>query len=188
MKTVYFDVDTQLDFLYPAGALYAPGAERIVENVAALNRHAAVSGALLISTMDAHTENDPTFQTWPPHCVAGTWGQQKPASTLLEKRSRLPNSLGAFELTQQILLEKQEDDCFTNVHLRSLLNADRYVVYGVVTEICVKQAAVGLLKTGRRVELVTDAIRAFDDYAAQVFMKTFTSAGGILTTTKAVIV
>ena len=38
MTTVYMDVDTQLDFLCPAGALYVPGAETIVETVAALNR------------------------------------------------------------------------------------------------------------------------------------------------------
>ena len=41
MKTVFFDVDTQLDFLYPAGALYVPGAERIVPAIARLNRFAA---------------------------------------------------------------------------------------------------------------------------------------------------
>ncbi len=29
-KTVFVDVDTQIDFVYPAGALYAPGAETIV--------------------------------------------------------------------------------------------------------------------------------------------------------------
>ena len=34
MKTVFFDIDTQLDFLYPAGALYVPGAERIVPAIA----------------------------------------------------------------------------------------------------------------------------------------------------------
>jgi len=37
MSAVFFDVDTQLDFLYPAGALYVPGAESIVTRVAALN-------------------------------------------------------------------------------------------------------------------------------------------------------
>ncbi len=41
MKTVFFDIDTQIDFLYPAGSLYAPGAEAIVDRVAALNRFAA---------------------------------------------------------------------------------------------------------------------------------------------------
>ena len=40
MKTAFFDVDTQIDFLYPAGALYVPGAERIVPAIAALNRYA----------------------------------------------------------------------------------------------------------------------------------------------------
>src|SRR5471032_939182 len=29
MKNAFFDIDSQLDFLYPAGALYVPGAERI---------------------------------------------------------------------------------------------------------------------------------------------------------------
>jgi nicotinamidase/pyrazinamidase len=55
MKTVYFDIDTQLDFVMPAGSLYAPGAERIIDTIGALNRHAAQTGALLISTMDAHS-------------------------------------------------------------------------------------------------------------------------------------
>ena len=38
MNTVFLDVDTQIDFLYPAGALYVPGAEAIVPVVAKLNR------------------------------------------------------------------------------------------------------------------------------------------------------
>src|SRR5436190_23050104 len=77
MKTVFVDVDTQIDFVYPAGALYAPGAETIVPALVRLNRHAAASGIPVISTMDAHTENDPEFRHWPAHCVAGTIGQQK---------------------------------------------------------------------------------------------------------------
>ncbi len=86
MKTVFFDVDTQIDFLIPAGALYVPGAERMIEQIAALNRYAMEHGIPVISTMDAHAEDDPEFKQWPHHCVAGTLGQQKPPSTLLEKR------------------------------------------------------------------------------------------------------
>jgi nicotinamidase/pyrazinamidase len=62
------------------------------------------------------------------------------------------------------------------------LAAERYVVYGVVTEICVKCAAWGLLKTGKRVELVTDAVRSLDESAAKQMMSEFTAAGGLLTT------
>jgi nicotinamidase/pyrazinamidase len=187
MKTVFFDVDTQMDFLYPAGALYVPGAEKIVENVAALNHYAARNGIVVISDMDAHTEDDPEFQAWPPHCVAGTAGQQKPAATLLEKRVVVPNVPDELKLegVQQVLLEKQTLDCFGDVNLPALLTqleAERYVVYGVVTEICVKYAAWGLLRTGKRVELVTDAVRSLDEAAAAQMIAEFQAQGGVLTT------
>jgi nicotinamidase/pyrazinamidase len=164
-----------------------PGAEKIVDQIAVLNRFAGAQGIPLVSTMDAHTENDPEFQAWPPHCVAGSIGQRKPEATLLSQRVMVPNTLGdvAIESGQQILLEKQTFDCFTNVNLARLLErfrAERYVVYGVVAEICVKLAAWGLLKTGKRVELATDAVRSLNDAAAAAMTDAFLAAGGVLTT------
>jgi nicotinamidase/pyrazinamidase len=190
--TVFFDVDTQLDFLYPSGALYVPGAEAIVDRVAALNHCAATHGIPVISTMDAHTPDDSEFRDWPPHCITGTPGQRKPPSTLLERRVVVPNAPGLAEIdaAQQILLEKQALDCFTNVNLPALLDrlgVERCVVYGVVTEICVKFAAFGLLKTGRRAELVRDAIKDLDATAGAKMMADFTAAGGTLTTTEQVL-
>lgn len=185
--TVFFDVDTQLDFLYPAGALYVPGAEQIVARVAALNRHAAECGIPVISTVDAHTEKDPEFRSWPPHCVAGTAGQQKPAATLLERRISIPSAPlePRVEDHQQILLEKQSVDCFTNPNLAALLDrldAEHCVVYGVVTEICVKNAALGLLKSGRRVDVVTDAVRSLDNARCAQFFEDLEAAGGRVVT------
>jgi nicotinamidase/pyrazinamidase len=188
MKTLFFDVDTQIDFMFPSGALYVPGAEKILDRVAGLNRFAAMNGITVISTMDAHAEDDPEFRAYPHHCVAGTVGQQKPAATLLEDRVVVPNSPCDLA-AKQILLEKQTLDCFTNVNLARLLEvlgAERYVVYGVVTEICVKYAALRLLKTGRRVELVTDAVRSLDEGAGARMFGEFTAAGGVLTTSERV--
>jgi len=187
MKTIFVDVDTQIDFLYPAGALYVPGAECLTGTIASLNQFAAKNGIPVLSTVDAHTEDDPEFQTWPPHCVAGTVGQQKPAVTLAGKPVVVPNygDLPATDGAQQILLEKQTVDCFTNLHLLALLQrlgAERSVVYGVVTEICVKNAIFGLLKIGLKVDLVTDAIRALNSSEAVVMMEDFQRAGGTLTT------
>ena len=184
---VFFDVDTQLDFLYPAGALYVPGAESIVPQIAALNRYAAGHGIPVVSTMDAHTENDPEFRNWPPHCVAGTAGQQKPAATLLERRASIHSAPETFNLqdAQQILLEKQSVDCFTNANLPALLErlgVQGCVVYGVVTEICVRNAALGLLKSGRQVTLVTDAVRSLDETKCTQFFQEFAAAGGQLAT------
>lgn len=187
MKTVFFDIDTQIDFLYPAGALYVPGAERLLPRFEELNRFAAQQGIIVISTMDAHGENDPEFKRWPAHCVAGTLGQRKPESTLLAKRTVIPTAPGKYDIAgaQQIIIEKQELDAFTNPNLRPLLDelgADRYVVYGVVTEFCVRCAAMGLLRTGKRVEVVTDAIETLDEDYASRTLGEFTSARGKLTT------
>lgn len=187
MKTVFFDIDTQIDFLYPAGALYVPGAERLLPALAQLNRYAAEHSIPVVASMDAHAEDDAEFQEWPPHCVAGTQGQRKPADLLLERRATIPTAPGdyAIEGAQQIIVEKQTLDVFSNPNLARLLeqlDAERYVVYGVATECCVRCAITGLLKTGKHVELVEDAIREIDPAAAQRTLSEFAAAGGLLTT------
>jgi nicotinamidase/pyrazinamidase len=184
MKTVFFDIDTQIDFVYPDGALYVPGAEHILPLVGELNRHAPV----LISTMDAHSPNDPEFRIFPPHCIVGTVGQKKPSITLLDPRAIVPAP--PDENVRQWILEKQKLDCFSSPYLKPLLerfNANRYVVYGVVTEICVRHAAFGLLKTGQPVEIVTDAVKALDQQKANEMFAEFTAAGGHLTNSSAVL-
>ena len=191
MKTVFFDIDTQLDFLYPSGALYVPGAEAIVPAIARLNRLAADRQIPLISTADAHLENDMEFKTWPAHCVLGTLGQRKPAVTVLDKAVAVPctGPMLDYPDVEQFVIEKQQLDCFTNPNLPNLLKllgGERYVVYGVVTELCVKCAAMGLLKLGGRVELVSDAVRSLSDPARDQMLAEFTAAGGVLTTAGAV--
>jgi len=163
MSTAFFDIDTQLDFLFPAGALYVPKAERIVPAIARLNRYAAGHGIPVVSTTDAHAEDDPEFQIWPHHCVAGTHGQRKAEATLLDGRVVIPNRpcQVAISGARQIVVEKQNVDVFAAPHLNTVvaqLKADAFVVYGVVTEICVLFAVRGLLKTGKPVTVVTDAV------------------------------
>ncbi|MCS7043782.1 MAG: cysteine hydrolase [Bryobacteraceae bacterium] len=165
MNTAFFDIDTQIDFVFPAGALYVPGAELVLPQVSRLNRHAKQAGIPLISTADAHAENDPEFELWPPHCVAGTLGQRKPDCTL----------------TGQIVLNKQSVDCFTIPGLPDLLaqlRVEHAVVYGVVTEICVKHAVFGLLDRGIRVTLVEDAVRALDGAQAAAMIREMQARGG----------
>jgi nicotinamidase/pyrazinamidase len=185
MKSIFFDIDSQLDFLYPAGALYVPGAERIAPTIARLNRYAAAHGIPVVSTTDAHTENDPEFRSWPPHCVAGTTGQHKAEATLLEKRVVVPNRECRLMLegVQQIVVEKQHVDAFTVPNLTRIVEhfaADRFVVYGVVTEICVLFAARGLLKYGKPVTIVTDAVAALTPEASARALAEIRAGGGTL--------
>lgn len=185
MKTVFFDIDTQIDFVFPAGALYVPGAEEILPAVARLNHHAASMGSPVVSTTDAHGEDDPEFRDWPAHCVAGTVGQAKPASTLLDSRVVISTSGAVPDLggSRQIVVEKQQLDCFSNPNLPAVLerlSADGYIVYGVVTEYCVRCACMGLLRTGKPVTLVEDAVRSLDRDASRRMIDDFRAMGGRL--------
>jgi len=171
MKTVFVDVDTQIDFMFPAGALYVPGAERLLPAIARLNRFALSRGMPLISSADAHSENDPEFRQWPPHCVEGTVGQLKAPETLVGPG--------------QLIIEKQVLDVFSNPVFPAMLDrfqADRYVVYGVATDYCVRCALTGLLATGKPVILVTDAIAAVKPEEGPRAIAEFTARGGTLMT------
>jgi nicotinamidase/pyrazinamidase len=185
MKTIFFDIDTQLDFLYPAGALYVPGAERVVPVIARLNRYAAAHGIPVVSTTDAHSENDPEFKAWPPHCIAGTTGQHKAEATLLDNRVVVPNGpcIPALDAVQQIVVEKQHVNAFTVPNFARVvehLAADRFVIYGVVTEICVHFAARGLLKYGKPLTIVTDAVAELTTEASIRALADICAGGGTL--------
>ena len=163
----FFDIDTQLDFLYPAGALYAPGCERVIPWVVKLNAHAVANGIPLISTTCAHTEDPAEFQVWPPHCITGCLGQRKPSATLVGPG--------------QIIVEKNELDLFSNPEVDRILEqfaiTDCYV-YGVLTEYCVRLACMGLLARGKKVSLIREATAHLSAAEAQKTEAAFLLAGG----------
>jgi nicotinamidase/pyrazinamidase len=187
MSALFVDIDTQLDFLFPAGALYVPGAEQLIPTLAHLTRYAAAHAIPLVSTVDAHTENDPEFQSWPKHCVAGATGQHKAEPTLLARRVVVPNREGDFAIdgAQQVVVEKQTVDAFdTHTFARIVrhLDPDRIVVYGVVTEICVLHAVRGLLQFGMPLAVVTDAVRQLTNQGCRDALAEMRSRGALFAT------
>jgi len=184
------DEDTQLDFMTPAGALYVPGAERLIPALERIFAGARARGIPVLSSVDAHAENDPEFAQWPAHCVAGTLGQQKIPETLWKDRAVVPNHPG-IELpvsAPQVVVEKQTLDVFTNPNFARLLEAhpgQECVVFGVATDYCVRYAVEGLLSAGRKVAIVTDAIRAIDQEAGQRWLEGWAARGVRLTTSTA---
>ena len=79
---LFWDVDTQFDFMHPAGKLYVSGAETIISNLQRLTAFAVQHGIPIVASTDAHLETDPEFSQYPPHCLAGTSGQKKVEGTL----------------------------------------------------------------------------------------------------------
>ena len=65
--------------------------------------------------------------------------------------------------------------------------AERYVVYGVATEYCVRAAVLGLLRRGRSVALVEDAIRAVDPAQGEAALREMQAAGARLVLTDQVV-
>jgi len=153
--------------MLPGGKLYVPGAERLLPNIRRLTDAARQGRVLLISHGCYHPENDPEFKTFPPHCIRGTAGSAYVAEALTEKvviipndpEAKLPSDLSQY---QQIHLEKQTLDIFQSRHADELVkrlgDAAEFVVFGVVTEYCVRFAAKGLLERGHKVSVVKDAI------------------------------
>ncbi len=187
---VFFDVDTQVDFMRPEGNLYVPGAEQIVPNLRRLMRWARENEVPVISTADAHAPDDPEFKTWPPHCVAGTPGQQRIPETQLAAPVVIPSHDGDFRpparWAGQFILEKTSYSPEDNSHFDDLLRAlgpRRAVVFGVVTEYCVLATARALSRRGFGVDLVTDAIKSLSEEGGRKALDELTSAGVRLVTT-----
>jgi nicotinamidase/pyrazinamidase len=166
-KLILWEVDTQSDFMLPGGKLYVPGAEKLLPNIRRLTDLARQDRVFLVSHGCYHTPDDPEFKLFPPHCIKGTPGASYVAEALTgnvavipnEPETSLPKDIFHY---QQILLEKQTLDIFESRHAEELLNRlprdSEFLLFGVVTEYCVRLAALGLLKRGRKVSIVEDAI------------------------------
>lgn len=170
-KVVFWEVDAQADFMLPGGKLYIPGAEKIIPNIQRLVRGAMDAGIFLVSSGDAHPEGDPEFARFPPHCLRGTPGARIIPEGLARNSRMIPNDPSQplpqdILRSPQVVIEKQTLDVFDNPHTSELvdrLGVDaEYIVFGVVTEYCVRCAAKGLLERGRKVSVVKDAIETLD--------------------------
>jgi nicotinamidase/pyrazinamidase len=188
---VFVDIDTQRDFLEPAGALYVPGSEEIRSNLARLTRFAVDHHIPVLATACAHTPDDAEFARFPLHCLIGTRGQERIAETacdtvVLDLGERLTRSI-----PPHLTLLKRELDVFSRKDTDPLiarynLSHPTFVVYGVATDYCVRAAATGLLARHCRVAIVVDAIRGIDADAEGDVLTELARQGALLTLTDVV--
>lgn len=99
-QRILVDVDTQVDFCEPGGALFVAGAPAILDACGAMVRRAQDRGLLVVGSVDTHAFNAWEFNTnvtdgkpgpFPPHCVKGTPGWLKVAGTLADRAWFVPN-------------------------------------------------------------------------------------------------
>ncbi len=172
--TLFYDVDTQRDFLLPGGSLHIAGSERIIPALAAMTTLARRFQIRIFATTDSHRSGDLELErnggAYPDHCMSGTPGQLKIDETapldplfVLARQLRPDELAAAVAHRGELVIEKQAFDAFagnsnTAAILRELLR-DRpdVVIYGVYTEVCVNDAIRGLRALGCRIHLVADA-------------------------------
>lgn len=186
----FFDVDTQFDFMDPAGKLYVPHAEEIIPQLAQLMACARERNIPVLSSADAHAPDDPEFQIWPPHCVVGTAGQRHIKVTSLPGALTIPMRSGPFvspgKWPPQIIIEKDVYETSANPNFDAILEAlgpRRYVVFGVATEYCVRADVLALRERNKPVQLVVDAIKAITEKDGHKALEEMTAAGAELVTT-----
>jgi nicotinamidase/pyrazinamidase len=188
--TVFFDVDTQVDFMCAGGKLYVPGAEQIAPNLQRLMACARLNDVPVISTADAHAPDDPEFKTWPPHCVAGTPGQRRVPETTTPGPVVIPSRPHSFQppahWAGQFVLEKTTYAAQANPNFDAVMHAlgrRHAVVFGVATEYCVRALTLDLCRRGLQVDLVVDAIKAITPERGERALAEMAAAGAHLVTT-----
>jgi nicotinamidase/pyrazinamidase len=204
---VFWDVDTQADFMKADGKLYVPGSEEIIPVLGRLTGYAHRHGVRVIASADDHVpghrelSDSPDWQeTFPEHCMRGTPGQAKIAETALrhplviEPEPQDPGQLAARVRIHNgdLLFHKHWFDVFTNPNVLPVLDAlapGRVVLYGVALDVCDRYAVEGLLahRPGIRLTVVTDAVRAIHAGAGAALLTQWAERGVTLATSAEVL-
>jgi len=201
--TIFWDVDTQHDFMRADGKLYVPGAEQIIPRLKQLNDGAHAAGQRVIASADDHVpghrelSDEPDFhETFPPHCMRGTPGQRKiPETTLsnplvIEPEPQDPQALRHRVQSHDgdLLFYKHWFDVFTNPNVDPVLaelDPEQIILYGVALDVCNRYAIEGLLARRLRARLlaVTDAMKPIDAGRADQLLRDWKRRGVTMVTT-----
>jgi len=176
--TIFWDVDTQSDFMQPEGKLYVPGAEEIIDQISQIRKYALQNGFSIIADVDWHSaDNDeisdaPDFkQTFPAHCMVGSPGSERVGYLgdlpvqYVEIDLMAEDSLRKLINKDQfhIVIRKESIDVFENPNTDAFVELVRpkaMVVFGVALDFCVYYVLRGLAKhPDIRLYLLKDAVK-----------------------------
>ena len=174
-KVLFWNVDTQVDFMNEDGLLSIGDTVKLKSNLEWLSHFAASRKIQVINTRDWHRVNsaelsvNPDFSnTFPEHCIQNTRGaefidevsyrmESKDMSDVSEldwDRTYSKEEYKEISNSTDIIINKDKFDVFTGN-----TNTDEVYVYGVTTDVCVNKAVLGLLSRGYKVKVIVDAIQ-----------------------------
>jgi nicotinamidase-related amidase len=148
-STALVIVDMLNDFVLEGAPLRVEAAQQLIPAISRGRDAARRAGSPVFYLCDAHRPDDPEFQAWPRHAVAGTPGAQvidqlRPAEEDVVIRKRRFSGFFGTDL---------------DLHLRER-RIGRLVICGVLTDICVYHTAADAAQLAYRVAVATNATAA----------------------------
>ena len=206
-RLIFWDVDTQHDFMMSDGKLYVSGSEEILDTLGRLTDWAHDKGVPIVASADDHEPGHPELsdspdwrETFPPHCMRGSGGELKVAQTTLRDPLIIEPELADAVLLERrvaghdgdFLLRKHRFDVFSNPNTVTLLRAldpEAIVLYGVALDVCNRFAIEGLLQQWPQavIYLVTDAVRAIRPDEGERLMSEWAARGVRMVTSAAIL-
>lgn len=178
LNCLFWNVDTQIDFVYPRGKLYVKGAEDLRPQWKELTMLAKDNSIRVVNTADYHfpysaeLDASPDYiTTFPEHCMVNSRGadfikETDPEDAVIfdwNKKYLITPEYFERNVHRNFIIRKDEFDVFAgNPYSKSILkylNPKTVVVYGVSTNVGVDASVRGLVKKVKKVYVVEDAIK-----------------------------
>ena len=172
---LFWNVDTQVDFVEPEGKLYVPGAEMLKPTWKRITELAENKNIRVINTADFHFSNsaelspNPNFvTTFPEHCMANTVGakyitETRPEDALIFDWNKEYSISEKVLDWRNIVIRKDAFDVFKGnpytEQILKIISPETVIIYGVTTNVCVNDAVVGLAGKVGKVLVIEDAIK-----------------------------
>lgn len=150
--TAVIVVDMVNDFCKPGGKMVLPGYERLVQPQLQVIQAARENGAPVIWVHDAHRANVRQDREWlkrTPHCVENTWGVE-----IIEDLGAKPDEIHVIKRRYSSFFQTDLDLTLKDLGVHQL------VVFGVVTNICVRSTVHDAFFNGYEVVVPQDCCAA----------------------------
>jgi ureidoacrylate peracid hydrolase len=151
-RTAVIVIDMVNDFCKPGGAMVLPGYEKLVAPQLAVIEAARAVKAPVIWVHDTHRPGMRRDREWvkrTPHCVEGSWGPQ-----IIDNLGARPEEIHVIKRRYSAFFQTDLD-----LTLKDML-VDQLVIFGVVTNICVRSTVHDAFFHGYEVVVPSDCCAA----------------------------
>ena len=191
-RQIVIDIDTQKDFLLADGKACIKNHRRVLAHIRRVMAWARRRNIPVISTARVWP-NDGNGEELAGNCIDGTDGQKKIHYTLLNNRvsfaadgnTDLPRDM--LRRYRQVILHKRCVDPFDEPRIDRLLSevrAKEFILVGTCLEGAVRVTALGLLRRGKKVTVVVDAVGSNNKREAKLSLRKMETKGAKLIETK----